>query len=78
MYASQASVSWWMWLLHVPMVLVGGYLIVTLTLAVIYLHFTKHYAEVKQEKRDVFSLGGEGFVIPLGNILPFEQVISGH
>ena len=47
MYATQASLSWWTWPLHVAMVLIGGYMIVNLTLAVIFINFTKHYMRAK-------------------------------
>jgi hypothetical protein len=47
MYYSQAAVSWWTWPLHVTMVIIGGYLIGNLALAVIFLHFTKHYSAAK-------------------------------
>ena len=47
MYDTQASVSWWTWMLHVTMVLIGSYLIVNLTLAVIFINCTKHYSSAK-------------------------------
>ena len=47
MYATQASLSWWTWLLHVVMVLIGGYMIANLALAVIFINFTKHYMRAK-------------------------------
>ena len=37
MYATQASVTWWTWLLHFAMVIMGCYLIANLALAVIFL-----------------------------------------
>ena len=43
MYATQASVTWWTWPLHVTMVIIGAYLIANLALAVIFINFTKHY-----------------------------------
>lgn len=47
MYDTQAAISWWTWMLHVTMVLIGSYLIVNLTLAVIFINFTKHYSSAK-------------------------------
>ncbi|GAX83897.1 hypothetical protein CEUSTIGMA_g11321.t1, partial [Chlamydomonas eustigma] len=49
MYSSQATLSWWTWMLHVSMVIIGAYLIANLILAVIVLHFTKNYSEAKVE-----------------------------
>ncbi len=43
MYATQATCSFWTWMLHVTLVVVGALLIGNLALAVIFLHFTKHY-----------------------------------
>ncbi|KAG1653438.1 hypothetical protein FOA52_010471 [Chlamydomonas sp. UWO 241] len=44
MYNSQATVSWWMWVLHVTMVIFGGFLIINLTIAVIFINFNKAYS----------------------------------
>ena len=43
-YNTQAAVSWWTWILHIGMVIIGGYFIANLALAVIFLQFTRHYA----------------------------------
>ena len=61
MYDTQASVSWWTWLLHVALVLAGGYMIVNLTLAVIFINFTKHYSSAKTTVSQ--SRGTEGLSI---------------
>ena len=45
-YNTQAAVSWWTWVLHIGIVIIGGYFIANLALAVIYLQFTRHYAEL--------------------------------
>ena len=47
MYATQATISWWTWLLHITLVLAGGYMIVNLALAVIFINFTKYYTVAK-------------------------------
>jgi len=44
MFATQASVSWWTWPLHVTLVIIGAYLIANLALAVIFINFNKHYS----------------------------------
>ena len=49
MYATQASMSWWTWILHFAMTIIGAYLIANLALAVIFLQFTKYYEDAKAE-----------------------------
>jgi hypothetical protein len=49
MYATQAAASWWTWMLHVTMVLMGCYLIANLALAVIFISFAKHYSSAKTD-----------------------------
>ena len=49
MYATQASMSWWTWILHFTMTIIGAYLIANLALAVIFLQFTKYYEDAKTE-----------------------------
>jgi len=50
MYATQASVSWWTWPLHVTLVIIGEYLLTNLVLAVIYINFTKYYGASKNKQ----------------------------
>ncbi|GAX76998.1 hypothetical protein CEUSTIGMA_g4445.t1 [Chlamydomonas eustigma] len=47
MYATQDTVSWWTWPLHVTMILIGSFLIMNMILAVIFIQFTKNYTEAK-------------------------------
>jgi hypothetical protein len=47
MYATQATMSWWTWLLHYTMALMGGYLLVNLTLAVVFINFNSNYSAIK-------------------------------
>ena len=56
MYATQASVSWWTWPLHVTLVIIGAYLIANLILAVIFINFTKYYVTSKNEQKSECEL----------------------
>ncbi len=49
MLNTQSSVSWWTWVLHVSMVIIGGFLIANLALAVIFLQFTLNYQETPED-----------------------------
>ena len=51
MYNTMAACSWWTWLLHFTMVILGGFLIANLTIAVIYINFNKNFAESKQQAK---------------------------
>ena len=51
MYSTMAACSWWTWLLHFTMVILGGFLIVNLTIAVIYINFNKNFVESKQQAK---------------------------
>lgn len=51
MYNTMAACSWWTWLLHFTMVILGGFLLVNLTIAVIYINFNKNFAESKKQAK---------------------------
>jgi voltage-dependent calcium channel L type alpha-1D len=56
MYNTQASVSWWTWLLHVSMAIIGSYLISNLIIAVLFIHFTRNYAQTLKKEGSTNNL----------------------
>jgi hypothetical protein len=45
MYNTQASVTWWTWLLHIPMAIIGGILISNLVVAILFINFIRNYSQ---------------------------------
>jgi hypothetical protein len=43
MYSTQGAMSWWTWLLHIPMAFFGVYLLMNLTIATLVICFNKTY-----------------------------------
>lgn len=46
MYSTQGALSWWTWLLHIPMAFFGVYLLMNLTIATLVICFNKSYAKM--------------------------------
>ena len=46
MYDTQGAMSWWTWLLHIPITFFGLYLLTNLTIAVIVINFNKTYEKM--------------------------------
>ena len=51
MFNTQAAASWWTWLLHWTMVILGSFLLVSLTIAIIFINFTKNFAVMNDSKK---------------------------
>ena len=52
MYGDWDGFSWWIWPYSILMVIIGAFLIQNLTLAILFLNFTKNYAEENRKARD--------------------------
>ena len=50
MYSTQGAMSWWTWLLHIPMAFFGIYLLMNLTIATLVISFNKAYTKMNMMK----------------------------
>ena len=65
MYNTQAALSWWTWILHVSIVIIGGYFLANLALAVIFLQFTRYHPALAEDPEEVVSEGEDGLGISI-------------
>lgn len=49
MFNTQGAVSYWTWVLHIGMVIIGGFILVNLTVAVVFLNFSRHYSKPEDD-----------------------------
>lgn len=60
MYSTQQTASWWTWLLDATMIVLGLYLIVKLTVAVLFLGFSRSYGGEETDKNEEVVADGQG------------------